>query len=133
MLLLVQALRRISPDLVFTCISPDQVHLVYLSISLKLNLYEFLQVTFQIAFQIRSKAITTTQLTSDIEVGMSHTGTDNLVSINILWVKPFYFKKLKDLVLDISMDEDSRIYGSSWFEWLSNCKLLLDHLQALMF
>ena len=124
----VEALRLISPDIVFTCIPSDQVPLVYPEEYFPQT--EFVRVLTGYVPNCLPKLSLKPLHQRTIDIG--YRGRDISYRYGKLGEYKFRVgeafltsKNTKDLTLDIRMDEDSRIYGVNWFKWLSNCKATL--------
>jgi len=121
----VDALRKISPQIVFTCVPRDQIPRIY-------PRNYFPETTFvRVLTGYVPAILPKLELKSlhDRPIAIGYRGRDISFRYGKLGEYKYRVgeaflscKKTEGIKVDIRMDESSRIYGEKWFEWLSNCK-----------
>lgn len=124
-----RGLDRLKPDVVFTCIPPDQRESVYPSGRYPNT--EFVQVLtgyvpsrFPPASSVRPLA--------QRGIHLGYRGRDIGARYGMLGRMKFGIGEAfrsealaRGVPSDIAMDEASRIYGDAWYEWLAGCRCVL--------
>ena len=124
-----KGLDRVRPDVVFTCVPPDQREAVYPSSRYPST--TFVQVLTGYAPQHLPLRHATRPLCSR-PVHLGYRGRDIGPRYGRLAVMKAEIGNVvgaaagrRGLSCDIAMDEASRIYGDAWYAWLGNCRCVL--------